>query len=147
MPSNAAYFREYRKTPQFKSWSEKHEATPERKAARKVYQKTWKANHPEKVAAHRAKGRDIARAAKSVPCVDCGGTFPPECMDFDHREGETKHPRLTYKLNGYRKVPISMTALACSSPIVFQEELAKCDVVCANCHRIRTTKRRKARGK
>ena len=27
---------------------------------------------------------------KSKPCLDCGNVFPPECMDFDHRDPEEK---------------------------------------------------------
>lgn len=27
---------------------------------------------------------------KRKPCTDCGLTFPPICMDFDHLDGETK---------------------------------------------------------
>jgi len=57
--------------------------------------------------------------------MDCGGSFPPECMDFDHRNPEEKSgdiSRLSYKAGEQR----------------FLAEIAKCDVICANCHRIRT---------
>ena len=30
-----------------------------------------------------------------VPCLDCGGRFPPCAMDFDHREGESKRSAVT----------------------------------------------------
>lgn len=60
--------------------------------------------------------------------MDCGGTFPPECMDFDYRDGTTK------------KYKVSM--MVSLLPEVIDVEVAKCDLVCANCHRIRT----KARG-
>ena len=63
---------------------------------------------------------------KERPCMDCGGTFPPECMDFDHRPGEMK--------------------MGCVKDFMFDEEVmmaevAKCDLVCSNCHRIRTKAR------
>jgi len=73
--------------------------------------------------------------------MDCGGAFPVVCMDFDHRDGEEKHPRLTHRENGYKRCPISMTALATQSLRAFKAEVDKCDVVCANCHRLRTERR------
>jgi hypothetical protein len=76
-----------------------------------------------------AKMRELKAAS---PCADCGGTFPPECMDFDHRDGEAKVADVSkLALNGtWRKVLI---------------EVEKCDLVCANCHRIRTARRQRAR--
>ncbi len=65
--------------------------------------------------------------AKLKPCTDCGQSFPPECMDFDHRQGEAK----LFNLSGMRTRKRTDLAL----------EIAKCDVVCACCHRIRTRKR------
>jgi hypothetical protein len=67
---------------------------------------------------------------KRKPCTDCGGTFPIICMDFDHLDANTKICNLaTLVGDGYSKERI----LA---------EIAKCDLVCSNCHRIRTEKRR-----
>ena len=63
---------------------------------------------------------------KNAPCADCGGRFPAVCMDFDHRPGETK----VGEISGFTK---GIAAL--------KREIAKCDLVCANCHRIRTSKR------
>ena len=68
---------------------------------------------------------------KQRPCQDCGGTFPPECMDFDHRPGTTK--RFGISNGQHYNWP---TLLA---------EVEKCDLVCANCHRTRTWQRRQAR--
>jgi hypothetical protein len=31
------------------------------------------------------RNRALVRAAKSVPCADCGQNYPPYVMDFDHR--------------------------------------------------------------
>lgn len=67
-------------------------------------------------------------AAKDKPCADCGGTFPPECMDFDHVRG--------------RKLLCIGQSWNLSAERL-EREIAKCEVVCANCHRIRTGKRRK----
>jgi len=58
---------------------------------------------------------------KATPCADCKGEFHYCQMDFDHVRGE--------KLG---QVPKRGTAQA------IKAEAAKCDVVCANCHRVRS---------
>lgn len=67
-------------------------------------------------------------ALKTGPCTDCGQTFPPECMDFDHVRGEKFSD--VGKMYDY-------------SEELLKAEIAKCELVCANCHRTRTKNRRK----
>jgi hypothetical protein len=74
----------------------------------------------------------MIRQAKSVPCADCGLSFPYYVMDFDHRPGEIKDFALANVASQSR---ISAKRI--------RAEIAKCDVVCANCHRIRTWRRRR----
>ena len=62
---------------------------------------------------------------KSKPCMDCGNTFPPVCMDFDH-------------VRGGKVMSITRMVHGASSRDRILEEIAKCDLVCSNCHRIRT---------
>lgn len=69
--------------------------------------------------------QEIVQAAKSVPCVDCQRTYPFYVMDFDHVRGE-------------KVAEVSKLAAQASSKKVLLEEIAKCEVVCANCHRERT---------
>ena len=66
---------------------------------------------------------------KSKPCLDCCQSFPPEAMDFDHVRG-TKTAGITQMWSWGREK--------------FIAEIAKCELVCANCHRDRTV--RKLRG-
>ena len=80
--------------------------------------------------ARRLELRDKINELKQQPCKDCGQSFPPYVMDFDHRGNEEK------KGNIARLVTQSV------SWATMAEEIAKCDLVCANCHRIRTYKRR-----
>ena len=63
--------------------------------------------------------------AKGVPCKDCGGVFPVYVMDFDHRDPGDKEALISHLVNA-----LSLRRLVA--------EMAKCDVVCSNCHRIRT---------
>lgn len=74
---------------------------------------------------YRAKRRTMMDTIKSVPCMDCGGEFPPECMDFDHVRGEKK-----FNIAGAYSNGMSLK--------IVMDEIDKCDIVCANCHRIRT---------
>jgi hypothetical protein len=61
---------------------------------------------------------------KRKPCADCGGIFNPWQMDFDHVRGT--------KVENISKI------IGNGSSRLLREELAKCEVVCANCHRQRT---------
>ena len=59
------------------------------------------------------------------PCEDCGAFFPSQAMDFDH-------------VRGHKDLQIS-TLMKNRSPLSkLLTELEKCDLVCTNCHRIRT---------
>jgi hypothetical protein len=71
----------------------------------------------------KAKWQALVSSLKAVPCADCGGCFPPCVMDFDH-------------VRGKKLFPIG-AADSRSLPVLLRE-IAKCEVVCANCHRIRT---------
>ena len=75
-------------------------------------QKRWRERHPD--------------ALKDGPCTDCGGRFPPECMDWDH----------------LRDKKFDLANANTRSPASILAEIAKCELVCANCHRIRTKGRR-----
>ena len=74
----------------------------------------------------------ILEELRDVPCADCGRRFPSYAMQFDHRDSSTKSYTVT-----------RMIGRAGRSKIL--EEAAKCDIVCANCHRDRTYLRRKSR--
>lgn len=62
---------------------------------------------------------------RDVPCADCNQKFPPVCMQFDHipERGEKKFNLA----NGYGRSDDDINI-----------EYAKCEIVCANCHMIRT---------
>lgn len=62
-------------------------------------------------------------------CVDCGYREHVEALDFDHLPGHEKEYRIATMAAGNSKAKIDA-------------EIAKCEVVCANCHRVRTAKRR-----
>ena len=73
---------------------------------------------------HLQKSRARLHELKSRPCADCGSHYPPYVMDFDHRDRSTKRYTVSKMLG--------------MSPARMLAEIEQCDVVCANCHRIRT---------
>lgn len=90
----------------------------------------WRQKNLLKVRAKQLKRvkerREYIKKYKNKPCADCKGIFNPIAMDFDHVNGK--------KIFGVaRMVSFSKKRL--------DDEIAKCEVVCANCHRIRTFKR------
>lgn len=87
------------------------------------------------VIARERRTRTVAyvRAQKEgKPCADCGGLFDPVSMDFDHRPGEIKIGC------------VSVLAKTNAPTELIDSEIAKCDLVCANCHRVRTQQRHKS---
>lgn len=85
------------------------------------------------IAAHRCRHgkKEFLSWLKLAPCMDCGQALPVECMDFDHRPGTTKEFALSYGPNHEWEALVA--------------EIVKCDLVCANCHRIRTSPRMRRR--
>lgn len=89
---------------------------------------------PDKKAAYNKRRRDAAVRNRAWlrnqklgrPCADCKQVFPPECMDFDH-------------VYGVKCFAVSMRSACVSRKLA--AEIAKCELVCCNCHRIRTYKR------
>lgn len=61
-------------------------------------------------------------------CFDCGYKEHPEALDFDHLRD--------------KKSMITTAVRSGWSIVRIMEEIEKCEVVCANCHRIRTANRR-----
>ena len=73
-------------------------------------------------------GERVAATKIERGCVDCGYNARPAALQFDHRPGEQKLGIIS-RLSSR---PWEIVAL----------EMAKCDVVCANCHSIRTASRK-----
>jgi hypothetical protein len=78
---------------------------------------------------------------EETPCADCGRKYPSYVMDWDHRDPDTKRnvtPR------GRTLCMKSFARNHCWEEVL--REIAKCDLVCSNCHRIRTHVQRQSRG-
>ena len=103
----------------------------QREYMRKWYRKN-RALHLQRTTRVNRRAREAAKSyvdqAKNRPCADCGGKFPPFVMDFDHVRGEK-----VADMSRFRSGRLAQARL--------DAELAKCEVVCANCHRRRTQMR------
>lgn len=67
----------------------------------------------------------LRRLKAGKPCADCGRVFPPAVMQWDHKPGSQKLVEISAAFAGWTRDAV----LA---------EVAKCDLVCTNCHVIRT---------
>ena len=68
--------------------------------------------------------RYIQKIKTANPCLDCKISYPYYVMDFDHVRGR-KHKNV-------------MELIPTLSKKLIDEEIAKCEIVCSNCHRART---------
>jgi len=73
--------------------------------------------------------KELIRRTKDQPCADCGVKYPYYVMQFDHVRGIKLFNIADYGQLG----AVSLKKLLA--------EIAKCDVVCANCHAERTFQR------
>src|SRR5947207_14446937 len=69
------------------------------------------------------------RALKTnTPCADCGGSFHPAAMNWDH-------------LPGTHKIADVGSLVTMHSYGAVMREIQKCELVCANCHAVRSYER------
>lgn len=115
----------------------------DRRAARKAAglpheNYAWQHANMDKHVENRAKRRRARRQwlrslKEGRPCTDCGGIFDPVAMDWDHINPSNKSFTIMKDLVG-----------GLQRKEVVLAEIAKCELVCANCHRVRTWKRLQA---
>lgn len=115
--------RQHRCPPCMRKYSRKH--YEENKAA-------YLARASERNKREYYEKKEIVKRLKSQPCMDCGREYPWYCMEFDHRNPSEK------------RAAVSTLVLESTGMPRFMAEVAKCDVVCANCHCARTHLRREA---
>jgi hypothetical protein len=65
---------------------------------------------------------------KAMPCTDCDQVFPAWVMHWDH-------------LPDYEKVACISSMVGSQRRTLVLDELKKCELVCANCHVMRTINR------
>ena len=98
-----------------------------------AYYRTHRASEIQRVRSRQRATLEFLRDLRRRPCSDCGQTFPPWVMDFDHRDPCDK------------SFPHTTGRALLKSRAALMLEIAKCDVVCANCHAFRTYRQMQAR--
>lgn len=103
------------------------------------YMKNYYKRKPEKYKKHKddyvrlndniwiLKAQSLVAQRLIYGCMDCK-ELDPIVLEFDHRDSSTKK----FSISSLMKRKVTEAELI--------EELNKCDVVCANCHRRRTAK-------
>ena len=96
--------------------------------AKEIYRKSWEFRN--------RVWKKVQDLKMSLHCSRCGttGRDHPEILDFDHRETEKK----SFNIAQSRSANYSFERVLM--------EIAKCDVLCSNCHRIVTLERVRKNG-
>lgn len=132
---------------QTKEYRQKYYQENKERITEKV--KAWKKANPDRMKSYLEKNKEkiaerqkkqtaakmlkleaIYAEAKDQPCLDCGQKFHVSAMDFDHRPEEIKFRAVSALAKSWRTSLKNLLA-----------EIAKCDLVCSNCHRVRTYNR------
>ena len=119
---------------EFHRWKRGDGFQPWCKACRRAYdrdyhRRTLPRRRLRRVERHREFNEWYYALKDGRPCADCGRVYPPPAMQWDHLPGVVKLGNvgdIARQLNKRRVL----------------EEIAKCELVCASCHAIRTVARR-----
>jgi hypothetical protein len=80
----------------------------------------------EDIKIRRKKQLEYIKSKKEgVSCLDCGVSYPGPVMEYHHLDPTQKDPNF-----GLRQ-------MKCWGTSRIDEELSKCVILCANCHRMR----------
>ena len=94
--------------------------------------KDWKENSARyqiKKDSYKKRYREWLNSLKESPCIDCGGSFHFSAMHWDHLPEYEK----SFNIGSCRSGKYSKQRVL--------EEIEKCELVCANCHALRTYSR------
>ena len=102
------------------------------KALSARHYRTHKGEYQKRSHRHREAVVEFLLEAKRVTCADCGEWYPHYVLEFDHLSDKS----------------FTIGREARSKSIeTLRKEIAKCEIVCANCHSVRTYNRRVSEGK
>ena len=101
-----------------------------------LYQKAWYQRHRTEHVARTSRRRNtwkklvrefLVEFYKTHPCESCGFSNPA-ALEFHHKDPKLKKIEVSRMINGSYSLEYA------------QKEIDKCSVLCANCHRILTSK-------
>lgn len=94
--------------------------------------KQWRDTHADSFRNYRQQKKDYVKWYREThPCLHCGEADPC-CLDFHHLNPETKETEVSRMINGGNW---GLDALI--------EEIGKCVILCANCHRKEEARKRR----
>ena len=104
------------------------------KSCRKSYDAAYfRAERSEVMATKRKRWKQLVdwhnKLKESKPCADCGQYFHHAAMGWDHLPGSDKHNDVSNLRRISRRAVLA--------------EIEKCELVCANCHAVRSYERRR----
>lgn len=100
------------------------------KKRQKIAQAEWYQKNKDDIRAKRKVSRQEARQwvyeykLNNSICADCKQSFPPHILDFDHLRDKS------FGISRALKFGTNLDKI--------KDEIEKCEIVCANCHRHRT---------
>lgn len=100
----------------------------ERRAWYREYNKGWYQRHRERLREKRKRHDEeliqwVRRYKSELRCSKCGENHPA-CLHFHHRDREEKNFTISAVLGRWRYMTLEK----------LKTEIAKCDVLCGNCH-------------
>lgn len=124
------HMREYRRRPEVRARRQEHN-----RKWREQHEKEWLSHYRADGTPYRCRVRNmqkeysewLATIKMEAGCADCGFDEHPAALEFDHVRGR-KLFALSVGCGRNREVQLA--------------EIAKCEVVCSNCHHIRTYRRK-----
>jgi hypothetical protein len=90
-------------------------ADPEQK---REYKRGWRLRRTAE------KRKWLNEYKRNKPCSRCGKIYDPLCLDLHHLDPMNKVSTISFMIQGTHSLK------------VLKEEVAKCEVICANCHRL-----------
>ncbi len=99
---------------------------PRRLISKRKHYLANKERYKQRAVIAKERMRDYIRTKKDRPCNDCGVKYPYYVMQFDHVGDKLYNIADLVNYNNYAKL---------------DAEIAKCEIVCANCHMERTYRR------
>ena len=101
---------------------------------REYYRERGRLARLARTRAHRGRARAwMASLKEGVPCHDCGEVFPVWVMHWDH-------------LPEFEKLDEISVMVGSRTREAILDEIKKCELVCANCHVMRTVDRARRAG-
>jgi len=128
------YAREYRQTSKNKGWRKEYELTPKRKDECRIWRQTssrYKSYRKRYMKEYKRKRIEMWREflfslEYTTRCSRCGYNRCISAIEFHHINPEEKKFNISN---------IFVRSYNATNIILLLEELEKCEVLCANCHR------------